>query len=277
MLFSASKLLAQDANTFNILFKSNKSTLPDSARFQLIKKVYTINPEQINIVGHCDSIGSIPANETLSKRRALAVKKVLTDNGIADKDIKMCIGYGEAKPIAGNMSEIDRQLNRRVEVQFIGQKKPQEPTVATKPIAKPVETKPAIKKIEKAALEVGKKIVLENLLFIPGMHHLLESSIDVLENLYEVLAENETMIIQIQGHVCCTYDGIMDGTDIQYGTNDLSTTRAREIYDQLIRRGIAPSRLKYEGFGGTRKISKTENTEEEKAANRRVEILIISK
>jgi outer membrane protein OmpA-like peptidoglycan-associated protein len=264
---------AQDDSTLNIFFASNKSNLPDSARFQLIKKTFTLNPERILIIGHCDSIGSDAYNIALSKQRANAVRKLLLDNGVSANDIIECSGYGEQKPIARNTLEAERQLNRRVEVQFVGSRKKQAPI---QNITSELSRVKKVKTIEKEALVVGKKIVLQNIFFVPGLHRLLEESQEVLEELANVLNDNPTLTIEIQGHVCCTYDGILDGTDREYNTNNLSVTRAKEIYDQLLMRGIAKKRLRYKGFGGSRKVNEIENTEEDKAANRRVEILILS-
>jgi outer membrane protein OmpA-like peptidoglycan-associated protein len=275
---------AQNDEVLNILFKSNQSIIPDSAKFQLIKKVYTIKPGSISIIGHCDSIGSYAFNEQLSLQRANAVKKILLVNGIESKDIKICTGYGEQKPVNSNRAESTRQFNRRVEVQFLEPGKmirakvdiiKDTIAVATvKPIAKKIVTK---KYIIKDSLVVGKKIELKNLFFVPGLHRLKETSYETLDELSNILEENPSITIEIQGHVCCTFEYMYDGTDLEYNSANLSVTRAKEIYEQLISRGIDKDRLRYKGFGGSRKINKIEITEEDKAANRRVEILILTR
>jgi flagellar motor protein MotB len=58
--------------------------------------------------------------------------------------------------------------------------------------------------------------------------------------------------------------------------NDVSTARARAIYNFLIRNKISRKRLAYKGFGTSMPIHKIpERTEEEADENRRVEIMIL--
>ncbi len=55
---------------------------------------------------------------------------------------------------------------------------------------------------------------------------------------------------------------------------DLSVQRARAIVDFLISRGIDAGRFLYEGKGGTQPVAPND-TEENMARNRRVEIVIL--
>lgn len=116
--------------------------------------------------------------------------------------------------------------------------------------------------------KVGDKIRLENLNFIGGSDKLLPESAPVLEELLQVMTDNPKLKIQIQGHVCCY---IKDPSDI-------SRKRAKAIYKYLIENGIKRRRLSFKSFEGKKPLfSIPEDTEEEKAANRRVEIEIIEK
>lgn len=116
--------------------------------------------------------------------------------------------------------------------------------------------------------KVGDKIRLENLNFIGGSDKLLPESLPVLEELLQVMIDNPKLKIQIQGHVCCY---IKDPSDI-------SRKRAKAIYNYLIENGINKRRLSFKSFEGKKPLFNIpEETEEEKAANRRVEIEIIEK
>lgn len=116
--------------------------------------------------------------------------------------------------------------------------------------------------------KVGDKIRLENLNFIGGSDKLLPESLPVLEELLQVMIDNPKLKIQIQGHVCCY---IKDPSDI-------SRKRAKAIYKYLIENGIKKRRLSFKSFDGKKPLFNIpEETEEEKAANRRVEIEIIEK
>lgn len=118
--------------------------------------------------------------------------------------------------------------------------------------------------------------MLENLNFEGGRHFLLEESMPILEELLKALQNNPTVTIEIQGYVCCTL-GESDGLDLDLQTQDLSVQRAKAIYNFLVEKGIAANRLKYQGFGGSRKIYPYEQNEYERSRNRRVEIKILSK
>ena len=75
------------------------------------------------------------------------------------------------------------------------------------------------------------------------------------------------MKVEIHGHLCCM------PTD----RTDLSGQRAKAIRNFLTGNGIDKSRLSYKGFGSTQPIYPIpEKNEAERAANRRVEILIVA-
>jgi outer membrane protein OmpA-like peptidoglycan-associated protein len=72
---------------------------------------------QISIVGHTDSTGTESYNQSLSERRANAVSRYLSNQGIAYARLN-AYGVGESQPVASNNSEAGRRQNRRVEVRI---------------------------------------------------------------------------------------------------------------------------------------------------------------
>jgi OOP family OmpA-OmpF porin len=70
---------------------------------------------QIEIAGHTDGEGTEEYNQSLSERRALAVKNYLVLQGISGSRLTPA-GYGKTKPIADNDDEEGRAQNRRVEM-----------------------------------------------------------------------------------------------------------------------------------------------------------------
>lgn len=71
----------------------------------------------ILVAGHTDSTGSEELNQTLSERRANAVKNILLAQGVTT-DRLTTIGFGESAPIADNNTDYGRQQNRRVEIKI---------------------------------------------------------------------------------------------------------------------------------------------------------------
>lgn len=253
-----------------VLYEYNKDEIPDSSLIQLVKLIHANPVERVLLEGHCDSIGSKEYNYDLSTRRAESVKKLFIQNGFSKNMIKTCIGFGKDKPRVSNADEASRQLNRRVQVTLYLK---EEEIKENKEQANKISTSPSII-LKKEDLKKNKTIVLKNLLFYGGRHILKQSSYPELETLVNLLKENPSLEIEIQGHVCCTTIE-PDGYDWDLGTNNLSVTRAKTIYQFLIANGIQANRLSYKGFGGTQKIQADESTEELRAVNRRVELKVI--
>jgi OOP family OmpA-OmpF porin len=75
------------------------------------------HPElKLTIEGHTDNVGSAPANQTLSEKRAAAVRQSLIDAYQVDAARLQAKGLGSTKPTASNDTPEGRQQNRRVEL-----------------------------------------------------------------------------------------------------------------------------------------------------------------
>jgi outer membrane protein OmpA-like peptidoglycan-associated protein len=102
----------------DVLFATNQANLtPDGVNtVRKLADVLNQNPNRTVLVeGFTDSTGTSAHNQELSERRAAAVASALTGMGIGRERVAMR-GYGEAYPVAGNVSAGERQLNRRVEI-----------------------------------------------------------------------------------------------------------------------------------------------------------------
>lgn len=69
----------------------------------------------VRVVGHTDNVGSAALNNKLSQDRAMAVARVLMENGISGGRISVA-GRGFYEPIATNDTVAGRAENRRVEI-----------------------------------------------------------------------------------------------------------------------------------------------------------------
>jgi len=80
-------------------------------------KVMREHPDEtIRIYGHTDSTGSLLDNQLLSEARANAAFNYLVDELELLPDRFVVKGFGEDRPVASNVTETGRQLNRRVEI-----------------------------------------------------------------------------------------------------------------------------------------------------------------
>ena len=115
-------------------------------------------------------------------------------------------------------------------------------------------------------IEKGQTIRLNNIFFDSGKYDLLPESYSELDRLFKVLKDNKGLQIEIGGHT----DAV--GSDTNNMT--LSNNRANAVMNYLVTKGIDASRLSAKGFGETKFIA-TNDTEEGKQLNRRVEFVIL--
>jgi outer membrane protein OmpA-like peptidoglycan-associated protein len=123
-------------------------------------------------------------------------------------------------------------------------------------------------------LNKGDEVIVEGLNFYPGSHRTLPEAKPILKKLLQMMKDNPTLQIEIQGHVCCASKPNEDGLDDETGDFKLSWNRAQYVRDYLIQNGIAESRISFRGFAMTRPLVFPEKTIQDQIKNRRVEILI---
>lgn len=126
--------------------------------------------------------------------------------------------------------------------------------IALTPISEVTEVKPSDEKPH--------PVILKNVFFETGSAALKKASITELNRLYQLLLDNETLKIQINGHT--------DNVGNEEDNLQLSEARAKAVYDFLINKGVSSDRLKYKGFGESQPIE-TNDTEEGRRNNRRTE------
>ncbi|MFN4233281.1 MAG: OmpA family protein [Bacteroidia bacterium] len=116
--------------------------------------------------------------------------------------------------------------------------------------------------------DVGTKVVLRNIFFDFGKSTLRPESISELNKLKRVLEENANIKVEISGHT--------DNVSSDEFNQRLSENRAKAVVEYLVQNGISKERLTYKGYGKTQPIA-SNDTEEGRQENRRVEFKIISK
>ena len=115
-------------------------------------------------------------------------------------------------------------------------------------------------------IQVGTTIILKNIFFDYNKSSLQPESYAELDRVAEILKKQPNLKIEISGHTD-------NQGSLKYNT-DLSESRAKTVVDYLIGKGIAQSRLTYKGYAYEKPIA-TNDTEEGRSANRRVEFKIL--
>ncbi len=108
-----------------ILFDIESSALKAETKQNLNKLSETLNKydeTEIRVLGHTDNTGTEKYNAALSKQRAASVNSYLVTKQVTPSRLT-AIGYGELDPIATNETVEGRELNRRVEIVIVADKK----------------------------------------------------------------------------------------------------------------------------------------------------------
>lgn len=230
---------------------------------------------KIDIISYTDYLGSSELNTKLSLERSREIRSRLVQRGLNTE----ILGTVEGKGVLGETLKGNSGItqNRRTDI-VIWNKSDVDETVEIEiqPIEVPMVSEKVKLESQIEAAEVGDQLVLSNMVFLPGQHFLTEESRAAYDELFELLKQNPNLKIIIEGHICCKIDN-EDGLDLATNKYNLSEARAEYVYDILIEDGISADRLSFEGFARENPLFPNENTEEEKMANRRVEIRIIEK
>lgn len=141
--------------------------------------------------------------------------------------------------------------------------KPKKPNSAGKEKPTPIDTEG-----EFGEMAVGEAVRLKSVYFDQSSYILRPESYPQLDKLTRILKENPNLVIEIGGHT----DNVGDARLNLY----LSENRAKVISSYLVQNGIYEKQLRWKGYGQTKPIAPNDS-EENKAQNRRVEIVVLEK
>jgi outer membrane protein OmpA-like peptidoglycan-associated protein len=117
-------------------------------------------------------------------------------------------------------------------------------------------------------IEVNASVVLRNIFFDVNKYELKSESQIELDRLVDLLQQNPTVKIQIEGHT--------DNVGAPADNQKLSENRAKAVVNYLVTKGIVPTRLSAKGYGETKPVADNK-TDEGRAQNRRTEVKIVAR
>jgi outer membrane protein OmpA-like peptidoglycan-associated protein len=271
---------------FTVYFESNKFELNTKENTKLSTWISENKSNKIVAIhGFTDEDGTSGFNDTLAQKRVNCIFNAVKNQIVIREDFKTR-SFGESFEQSKNKAK-----NRRVVIYYILEiDLPREDEILgiKKEIVKE-QPKPEIVYPEKLVFEnpngtksefkldrafmkkvgeakSGEKLIIENLNFVINTFAVVNESRGKLYELLLVLQKNPSLKIEIQGHICC----------MPFDRADLSTQRAKALYNFLLNQNISKERLSYKGFGSSQPIyALPEKNEQERAANRRVEIFIL--
>ena len=189
----------------------------------------------IKLIGYTDSTGSLKRNKILAADRIKAVEKVLKNSRLSSVKIERV----NANELSGSRVVPD-ELNRRVDILFFAKNDPPKPKSSLN-------------------FELNKPVNL-NVNFKGGTAEFLATAYPNLELLKKAMLADTTLMLRLQGHVCCENDV------------DLSFKRAYAVAAYLNRNGIDHERMLSEGFSNKQPLV-PDDSEANMAVNRRVEAI----
>ncbi len=251
ILFLSISLSVFSQKKLTLYFDTNSSKLTKKELDKFNTFIKNKDLKIQKVIGFCDLRSSNKYNDSLALERAKFVAsliRLITFNAVF-----------EVKSKGENFNQLKNlDLNRKVEIHFKIEKTSIPKLPKENELTNQVKTS-----------KIGDKLVLKNLNFYDRTDILYPESFKVREELLKILKDNTKLKIQIQGHICC-----FSGKD----NEEIALKRCVETIEYLVINGIEKSRLSYKSFDATQPIFPIpEKNEEERKANRRVEILIIDK
>ncbi|MDN3676576.1 OmpA family protein [Flavobacterium paronense] len=287
-------LLGFSQNKLDVFFDFNKDIPNEASQIKIDKWISENKTAEISkVLGYCDSVDDSKYNKDLAMRRVNSMVAIFTNNNIKIVDKVELKSFGKDFKSSKNQSE-----NRKVEVFYnlIAVKNEDIRNVQTIPNGpfgkRQVKEAIAEDKVENDLFEVadmdaiveeergtleskfykakkGDLIRINNINFYFNSERVMDQSMPLLDELLDIMMNNPKLVIEIHGHICCNPN-----------PNDtkLSYRRALVILKYLTKNGVDLYRLAFKGYGSNDPIYKVpERNEKERAANRRVEILIVDK
>ena len=281
-------------NKLDVFFDFNKDVPNEASQIKIHQWVLDNKTAEITkVLGYCDSVDDSNYNRELAMRRVNSMVEFFNKSNIKVSDKVALKAIGKDFKYSKNQSE-----NRKVEVFYnlIKEKNANAKNAQTIPNGpfgrgrtKEVTTeetkeedilevadKEALVEAERSTLESkfykakkGDLVRINNINFYFNSERVMDESLPLLDELLDIMMNNPKLVIEIHGHICCNPN-----------PNDtkLSYRRALVILKYLTKYGVNVDRLAFRGYGSNDPIYKVpERNEKERAANRRVEILIVNK
>ncbi len=277
------------SHRLNLYFETDSFRLTEAHKLQidsLFAGLAVNDSTNVTITGFTDFVGNTAYNKLLSMKRAESARSIILSFLSETSVDPVPIGFGEFDSIPSAPVHIGVRQHRMVVLEvnnavFKAQDKTDNPGMdkgfVNSDTSIKIVTTPRLVGLESLnsdSLQIGTAIILDDLNFHAGRHVLLRESIPRLKELLKTLQKYPNLHIRIEGHICCGVEGEPDGYDQDTGEQRLSYNRAHNIYQYLVRNGIAKTRLSFAGFGYSRPLYYPEKNDEEQKRNRRVEIII---
>lgn len=119
-----------------------------------------------------------------------------------------------------------------------------------------------VQEVEEPAPEIKRNTpIILPIKFEGNKTKIRQDSYPLVEELANTLKKYPELTAHIRGHVCCV------------NKKQKSKKRAKSVYKALIKSGISPDRISYNGYSNKVPLVYPERTEKDRSANRRVDVI----
>jgi outer membrane protein OmpA-like peptidoglycan-associated protein len=288
LLFIFPKILLAQTEEIRFSFTAHETKL-NAPQKEKLKDITSANKLiKLSVFAYMSRGPSPSKNRMLMEHRLQEIRNLLAAKGIHRSAIKTSMRFTSVAKAANTIQLVPMyskklapnvlyetpivQIRNLTYPSLIKVAKPKKEVIKKEtPVAPPKTIGP----FRLADFRKNEKIIIPNLLFEATRHDLLKSSHRSLNHLVAVLKAKPSLIIQLQGHICCKSNG-EDGMDFGTGSDNLSENRAAAVAVYLVLNGIDRKRLTYKGFGSKNKLVEDYGNARKGKVNRRVEVFVVS-
>lgn len=160
----------------------------------------------------------------------------------------------------------DEKLPEPNEEIVVTKKPPVKPNPPTIPATGNVSI-PKIAGMDRNQMKTGTTIRIDKIYFKADSSEMSSTSFTAVDEIVSFLQQNPDIVIEVGGHT--------NNIPKDLYCDSLSSSRARNVANYIVKKGILPSRVKYKGYG-KRVPVETNSTSEGRKRNQRVEVKILS-
>jgi outer membrane protein OmpA-like peptidoglycan-associated protein len=258
ILLSFSSFSQEKQHEISVYFEFDSDMLTRESELEFRTLLKKLKKERcfVSVTTSCDTVGSTAYNKDLSERRLVSVCQRLLESKVEFVD-KQSAGEMDAVLAKG----ISNAKQRKAIIRYAAVK--EEDMVAVTNSENDGE-KSRLDRFVKALPIQGEdksEAIVLDIQFVGGQAVFLGDSYLEVEDLFDFLSRNPRVKAFIRGHVCCQNDP------------PLATERAYVVYQELLKKGIAPKRLDFKGYSNTIPVVNSELTEQDRQRNRRVDVI----
>jgi len=232
-------------NKYSIYYKSGATNVNSEVTAELIDYIHHMDfskIESISLIAYNDDTGSPKSNELLAQQRAANLQKIIVERGFPIKVETIYQGIVKnnfKKPYNDKHIEQMKNNNRRIDVV---------PNYKYEFADQNIHSL-NLKFAPSYASYPGERIYLDKVTFPNDRSILTEETRKELDKIALLLEKHKDMYVEIQGHICNYPTAYVDAIDLDSGKRELSTNRAKAVYDYFVMKRIEPRRLTYKGYG----------------------------